>query len=121
MSAVFKLSLNEARQKDIHGQRLTYLPGLKSELEDQGREVRVDVTVLDQALLEAASNAPRQKPLDYLLPCWRRISRLHKGFRRNRDDDPKFSAICEARRICLSYCIFAITMPEMFGCVVAVK
>ncbi|GKZ85214.1 hypothetical protein AnigIFM56816_010980 [Aspergillus niger] len=115
LSAVFKLSLNEARQKDIHGQRLTYLPGLKSELEDQGREVRVDVTVLDQALLEAASNAPRQKPLDYLLPCWRRISRLHKGFRRNRDDDPKFSAICEARRICLSYCIFAITMPEMFG------
>lgn len=117
MSAVFKLSLNETRQKDIHGQRLTYLPGLKSELEDQGREVRVDVTVLDQALLEAASNAPQQKPLDYLLPCWRRISRLHKGFRRHREDDPKFNAICEARRICLSYCIFAITMPEMFGCV----
>ncbi|PYI06621.1 hypothetical protein BO78DRAFT_407305 [Aspergillus sclerotiicarbonarius CBS 121057] len=115
LSAVFKLSLNEARQKDIHGQRLTYLPGLRSELEDQGREVRVDVSVLDQALLEAASNAPRQKPLDYLLPCWRRISRLHKGFRRSREDDPKFNAIGEARRLCLSYCIFAITMPEMFG------
>ena len=117
MSAVFKLSLNETRQKDIHGQRLTYLPGLRSELEDQGREIRVDVSVLDQALLEAASNAPQQKPLDYLLPCWRRISRLHKGFRRSREDDPKFTAIGEARRLCLSYCIFAITMPEMFGCV----
>ncbi|PYH93723.1 hypothetical protein BO71DRAFT_326916 [Aspergillus ellipticus CBS 707.79] len=115
LSAVFKLTLNEARQKDIHGQRLTYLPGVRSELEDQGREIRVDVSLLDQALLEAASNAPRQKPLDYLLPCWRRISRLHKGFRRNREDDPKFNIICEARRLCLSYCIFAITMPEMFG------
>ncbi|RAH41627.1 ubiquitin-ubiquitin ligase UFD2 [Aspergillus brunneoviolaceus CBS 621.78] len=115
LSAAFKLTLNEARQKDIHGQRLTYLPGLRGELEEQGREVRIELSVLDQALLEAASNAPQQKPLDYLLPCWRRISRLHKGFRRPRDDDPKYSVICEARRMCMSYCIFAITMPEMFG------
>lgn len=118
LSAVFKLSLREDRQQDIHGHKLIYLPGLRSELENQGREPRIDTTVLDQALLEAASNA-QQKPLDYLLPCWRRISRLHKGFRRARDDDPKFGIICEARRLCMSYCIFAITMPEMFGCVPA--
>ncbi|OJJ44696.1 hypothetical protein ASPZODRAFT_134789 [Penicilliopsis zonata CBS 506.65] len=115
LSAVFKLSLDEGRQQDIHGHRLTYLPGLRSELEDEGRGLRVDTSVLDQALLEAASNADRQKPLDYLLPCWKRIQRLYKGFRRVRDDDPRFSVICEARRLCLSYCIFAITMPEMFG------
>ncbi|EYE97942.1 ubiquitin-ubiquitin ligase UFD2 [Aspergillus ruber CBS 135680] len=113
LSAVFKLSLREDRQKDIHGQRLYYLPGLRSELEDQGREPRIDSAVLDQALLEAATNAKR--PLDYLLPCWKRICRLHKGFRRPRDDDAKFNAICEARRLCISYCMFAITMPEMFG------
>lgn len=94
---------------------MTYLSGLKSELEEQGRDLRIETAVLDQALLEAASNAPQQKPLDYLLPCWRRISRLHKGFRRAREDDPKFKVICEARRLCLSYCMFAITMPEMFG------
>ncbi|KAB8246848.1 ubiquitin elongating factor core-domain-containing protein [Aspergillus flavus] len=115
LSAVFKLTLKEDRQRDIHGQRLTYLSGLKSELEEQGRDLRIETAVLDQALLEAASNAPQQKPLDYLLPCWRRISRLHKGFRRAREDDPKFKVICEARRLCLSYCMFAITMPEMFG------
>jgi ubiquitin conjugation factor E4 B len=115
LSAVFKLTLREDRQRDIHGQRLSYLPGLKNELEEQGRGLRIETAILDQALLEAASNAPQQKPLDYLLPCWRRISRLHKGFRRAREDDPKFNVICEARRLCMSYCIFAITMPEMFG------
>ncbi|KAL2809946.1 ubiquitin elongating factor core-domain-containing protein [Aspergillus granulosus] len=115
LSAVFKLTLNEGRQKDIHGQRLTFLPGLRSELQDQNRSLRIDSSVLDQALLEAASTQPEQKPLDYLLPCWKRITRLHKGFRRARDDDPKFQAICEARRLCMSYCIFALTMPEMFG------
>ncbi|BCR85178.1 ubiquitin-ubiquitin ligase UFD2 [Aspergillus chevalieri] len=113
LSAVFKLSLREDRQKDIHGQRLYYLPALRSELEEQGREPRIDSAVLDQALLEAASNVKR--PLDYLLPCWKRICRLHKGFRRPRDDDAKFNAISEARRLCISYCMFAITMPEMFG------
>ncbi|OJJ87033.1 ubiquitin-ubiquitin ligase UFD2 [Aspergillus glaucus CBS 516.65] len=113
LSAVFKLSLREDRQKDIHAQRLYYLPGLRGELEEQGRELRIDSAVLDQALLEAASNVKR--PLDYLLPCWKRICRLHKGFRRPRDDDAKFNAICEARRLCISYCMFAITMPEMFG------
>lgn len=115
MSAVFKLSLREDRQKDIHGQRLIYLPGLRSELEERGQESRIEAAVLDQALLEAASNFKR--PLDYLLPCWKRIRRLHKGFRRPRDDDAKFLVICEARRLCISYCMFAITMPEMFGCV----
>ena len=112
---MFKLTLNEERARDIHGQKLAFLPGLRSELESQGQELRVDTSTLDQALLEAASNAPRQQPLDYLLPCWKRIAKLHKGFRRAGDDDPKFGAICEARRLCISYCLFAITMPEMFG------
>lgn len=115
MSAIFKLSLREDRQQDIHGQKLIYLPGLRAELEEQGRDLRIDVSVLDQALLEAASNLDRQKPLDYLLPCWKRVSRLYKGFKKSRDDDPKFDVIREARRLCMSYCIFAITMPEMFG------
>lgn len=115
LGAIFKITLREDRQKDIHGQRLIYLPGVRSEFEDQGREPHIETAILDQALLEAASNVSLQKPLDYLLPCWKRITRLHKGFRRPREDDPKFNVICEARRLCTSYCIFAITMPEMFG------
>ncbi|KAL2013811.1 hypothetical protein VTN00DRAFT_1336 [Thermoascus crustaceus] len=115
LSAIFRLSLREDRQQDIHGHKLIYLSGLRSELEEQGRDLRIEVGVLDQALLEAASSVPNRKPLDYLLPCWKRVSRLYKGFRKTQDDDPKFNIVREARRLCMSYCIFAITMPEMFG------
>jgi ubiquitin conjugation factor E4 B len=108
------LTLKEEGQRDAHGKR-TYLPGLRGELQDEGRDLRVQVSVLDQALLEAASMAERQRPLDYLLPCWKRITKLSKGLRRTGDDDPKYQVLAEARRLCMSYCIFAITMPEMFG------
>jgi len=117
LSAVFRISLSEDRQQDVHGHKLIYLPGLRGELEEQGRDLRIDVGVLDQALLEAASSVSNRKPLDYLLPCWKRVSRLYKGFRKSQDDDPKFNIVREARRLCMSYCIFAFTMPEMFGCV----
>ncbi|KAL1999265.1 hypothetical protein VTN02DRAFT_4809 [Thermoascus thermophilus] len=115
LSAIFRLSLREDRQQDIHGHKLIYLPGLRSELEEQGRDLRLEVGVLDQALLEAASSVPNRKPLDYLLPCWKRVSRLYKGFRKTQDDEPKYNIVREARRLCMSYCIFAFTMPEMFG------
>ncbi|KAJ5143935.1 uncharacterized protein N7515_002722 [Penicillium bovifimosum] len=114
LSAVFRLTLKEEGHRDIHGTR-TYLPGLRSELQDGGKELRIQISVLDQALLEAASQAEGERPLDYLLPCWKRITKLHKGFRRTGDGDPKYQVLCEARRLCMSYCIFAITMPEMFG------
>ncbi|KAJ5172455.1 hypothetical protein N7492_005048 [Penicillium capsulatum] len=114
LSAVFRLTLKEEAGRDIHGQRM-YLPALKGELQDEGQELRIQILVLDQALLEAASKEERQRPLDYLLPCWKRITKLHKGFRRTSDADPKYQVLCEARRLCMSYCVFAIAMPEMFG------
>ncbi|KAJ5608200.1 hypothetical protein N7537_004819 [Penicillium hordei] len=114
LSAVFRVTLKEEGQRDIHGNR-TYLPGLRSELQGEGQDLRIQVAVLDQALLEAASKAERLRPLDYLLPCWKRITKLYKGLRRTGDNDPKYQVLCEARRLCMSYCIFAITMPEMFG------
>lgn len=118
LGAVFRLALKQGAQRDINGQRI-FLPGLQSELQGEGKELLIQTSNLDQALLEAASNVEQQRPLDYLLPCWKRITKLHKGFRRARDDDPKFQVLCEARRLCMSYCIFAITMPEMFGYVEA--
>ncbi|KAJ5339151.1 hypothetical protein N7452_005879 [Penicillium brevicompactum] len=114
LSAVFRLTLKEEGQRDIHGKR-TYLPGLRTELQNEGQDLRIKVSALDQALLEAATLAERQRPLDYLLPCWKRITKLSKGLRRSGDDDPKYQILVEARRLCMSYCIFAITMPEMFG------
>ncbi|KAL4809015.1 ubiquitin elongating factor core-domain-containing protein [Aspergillus unguis] len=116
LSAIFKITLNDKRTSDVHGHPLTFLAGVRSELEDQNRELKLDTSVLDQALLEAASDRGHgQKPLDYLLPSWKRVSRLHKNFKKSRPDDPKFEVICEARRLCMSYSVFAITMPEMFG------
>ncbi len=31
------------------------------------------------------------------------------------EDDPKLAILRETKRLCMSYCIFAVTMPEMFG------
>jgi ubiquitin conjugation factor E4 B len=115
LSAIFKITLKEDQQRDVHGQKLVYLPGLKGELEEQGADIRFSVDSLDQALLEAASNAGKQTPLEYLVPCWKRVSRLHKGFKKPNNEDPKFAIVKEARRLCMSYCIFAASMPEMFG------
>ncbi|KAL1996983.1 hypothetical protein VTN49DRAFT_7848 [Thermomyces lanuginosus] len=115
LRSVFRITLNEDQKKDVHGHPLTYLPGVRGELEEQGAELRISVGILDQALLEAGTIAGGQRPLDYLLPCWKRVQRLYKGFRKAHDDDPKYSVVQEARRLCISYCVFAITMPEMFG------
>ncbi|KAJ5176245.1 uncharacterized protein N7482_002122 [Penicillium canariense] len=110
LSDLFKLSLEESSfgKKD---QRV-FLPGLRSELQDEGQELRLHTAILDQALLEAASKAEKQRPLDYLLPCWNRI---HERMKKPDPDSRKWNIYCEAKRLCLSYCIFAITMPEMFG------
>jgi hypothetical protein len=117
LRALFSITLDENQQKNIHGQKLTFLPGVLSELKDEGLEIRISTGVLDQAILEAASNTGRDTPLDYLLPCWKRVRRLIKGFRKSSDNDPRFAVVSEAKRLCISYAVFAVTMPEMFGLV----
>ena len=116
LRAIFRVSLKEDQSVDAHGNKLIYLPGVRQELEAQEQPVSLSVGILDQALLEAASNTGDPKPLAYLLPCWKRVSRLFKGFRKQSQGEQKYAVIKEARRLCMSYCIFAATMPEMFGC-----
>ncbi|KUL83869.1 hypothetical protein ZTR_06560 [Talaromyces verruculosus] len=115
LRALFSITLDENQQKNIYGQKLTFLPGVLSELKDEGSEIKISTGVLDQAILEAASNTGRDTPLDYLLPCWKRVRRLIKGFRKSSDNDPRFAVVSEAKRLCISYAVFAVTMPEMFG------
>lgn len=109
LSAIFRITLNEA-QKDRF-----YLAGVRSDLEGEEAPVRISLGILDQAILEAASNTRNGKPLEYLLGCWKRISRQWRNVRPAGEADSKYNIVKEARRLCMSYCIFAVTMPEMFG------
>lgn len=115
LSNIFKITVDSDRRHDSHGQELIYLPGTRADLEENGCPVRLNVSVLDQALLEAATGLPDKKPLDYLLPCWKRVSKAIRSVKSTNRDDPKFQVLQEARRLCMSYCAFAITLPEIFG------
>lgn len=113
---LFRITLWEEHQHGAHGNHLQFLVGTRLDLEDSGQSVRLNVGMLDQALLEAASNLKQgTMPLDFLLGCWKRVSTQYKALRKAGEEDPKFVIVKEARRLCMSYCIFAITMPDMFG------
>lgn len=111
---IFRITLDTNNTRDAHGHRLYFASGVKSDLEDEGKPLRFTTDILDQAILESASSRTEGKPLDYLLGCWKRSSRLFRGMR-NDKDDPKHGVVKEARRLCFNYCIFAATMPDMFG------
>lgn len=116
LSSIFRVTLEDDHKQDSHGHPLHYLGGTRSELQDSGESLRLKTGILDQAILEAASNLEKNAtPLDYLLDCWKRVTRQFKALKKNGEQDPKFQIIKEARRLCMSYCIFAVTMPDMFG------
>lgn len=113
ISSVFRIALEESQRKDSSGNRLYYLPDVKSELSDQ--PLLFTTSILDQAIIEAASQTSDRKPLSYLLGCWKRASRLWRRVRDGKPSDPKYQVVKEVKRLCLSYTIFGITMPDMFG------
>ncbi|TAQ85089.1 hypothetical protein B7494_g6589 [Chlorociboria aeruginascens] len=114
LSHAFRITLDSDEPTDSPNHRSLYLKGLRQDLEDEGAEVRLTRDRLDSALLEAASAVPHNKSvLDYLLPCWKRINKALKGLKGYADQ--KDEILKEARRLCLSYCIFAVSMPDLFG------
>ncbi|KAE9977605.1 hypothetical protein EG328_001978 [Venturia inaequalis] len=116
LCSIFRITLDEEQKTDTSGARLNYLPGVRSDLEAESAELRINKNNLDQALVEAGSNAAEGKCFPYLLACWKRVMRQLRGPAKR--DDPtgeKMAILQEAKRICMSYCIFAVTMPEMFG------
>jgi ubiquitin conjugation factor E4 B len=115
LSNIFRITLDEGGH-DLSGYKLLFLPNLKQELEEAGEPLRLSVGSLDSAILEAASKVPHNKPvLDYLLPCWKRTTRALKGTRGHAAG--RDAVLKEARRLCMSNIIFAVTMPELFGLV----
>jgi ubiquitin conjugation factor E4 B len=113
LGAIFRVTLDPNHSRDGHGHQLYFLTGARSDLEEDSRPIRLTTDILDQAILESASSKSEGKPLDYLLGCWKRVSKLWRGMQNKQD--PKHAILKEARRLCFSYCIFAATIPDMFG------
>jgi ubiquitin conjugation factor E4 B len=113
LSAVFRVTLDEERIRDTHGHKLYFASAAKSDLEEEGKPLRLATDMLDSVILEAASSHTQGPALEYLLACWKRISKLYKSL--GNKTDAKHDIVKEARRLCFSYCIFAATMPDMFG------
>ncbi|KAI1374861.1 ubiquitin conjugation factor E4 [Hypoxylon crocopeplum] len=114
LSDIFRVTLDESKTTDSRGIKLTYLPELRAELEQSGEPVMLTALSVDSAILEAAKYVPTSKALlDYLLPCWKRVVRATKPSRPLSQE--KATVLNEAKRLCMSNCIFALTMPEYFG------
>ncbi|ROV93028.1 hypothetical protein VPNG_09416 [Cytospora leucostoma] len=116
ISHIFRVTTDEKRQTDLHGHKLTFLPDLTSELQGQNPDapLRLSSDNIEAAILEAATAFPHDRPLmDYLLPCWKRVVRARKGLRTSTPE--KEAVLQEAKRLCMSYCIFAITIPDLFS------
>lgn len=53
--------------------------------------------------------------MDHLIGAWRRSSKLERDTPAGRLDERKLYILKESRRIALSYAVYCVTMPEMFG------
>ncbi|KAI1266368.1 ubiquitin elongating factor core-domain-containing protein [Xylariaceae sp. FL1019] len=111
---VLHVTLDRTRKSNASGKQLTYLQGLAREITESGEPLKLSTSYIDSAILEAVAQIPHNIPLlDYLLPCWKRIMRASKPARR---PSPEREAVLEeARRLCMSNCIFALTIPDYFG------
>jgi ubiquitin conjugation factor E4 B len=113
LSHIFRVTADPERTTDTHGHKLAFLPGLSQDLRESGAALKLSIDVLDGAIVEAATATPQSAPiLDYMLACWKRVTRAIKLLRK--PDPDKVDTLKEARRICFSNCIFALTMPELF-------
>lgn len=110
-----RVTLSPEEVVDLNGNKLAFLQSTRRDLEDQNVPILLNVEVLEGAITEAANQAEDKNIFRYLLSCFKRFSRAIRSTRYSDDNDPKHDILKEARRLCMSYCVFAITMPEMFG------
>jgi ubiquitin conjugation factor E4 B len=116
LGQIFRITLDPEQKVNASNHKLIYLPNLRQELEDENVPVRLSKDRLDSAILEAASSIPHSKSiLDYLLPSWKRITKALKSLRGYAN--AKDAILKEAKRLCMSHCIFAVEMPELYGLV----
>lgn len=115
LKSIFRLSLDPSQSRDAGGNTVFPLPGLREELEADGKELRLSVDNLEQAIMEGGQNLGKVKTHDWLLSSWKRVNRIRRTFRDKTVENPKWDILTEARRLCMSWTIFALTLPDMFG------
>ncbi|KID97961.1 ubiquitin fusion degradation protein 2, partial [Metarhizium majus ARSEF 297] len=114
LSQVFRVSVDPHHMTTPQGQRLIFLPNLNQELNDSGDSLKLSIGNLDQATIEACSSWTLTKPLlEYLLPCWKRVVRASSTAKNV--SAPRQEILDEAKRLCMSNCLFALTMPALYG------
>jgi ubiquitin conjugation factor E4 B len=114
LGQIFRITLDPQQKTDASGHKLAYLSNLREELESENEPIRFSKDTLDQALLEACTDISHNKSIiDYLLPCWKRIMKALKNLRGY--TNAKDAILKEAKRLCMSNCIFAVQVPELFG------
>jgi ubiquitin conjugation factor E4 B len=114
LSQIFRITVNPHQMASSGGQRLIFLPGLNEELNEAREPLKITTANLDQAVLEAASSLPQEKPLmDFLLPCWKRAVKAASSSRF--PTGPKHEVHEESKRLALSHCLFSLTLPDLYG------
>ncbi|CAM1510471.1 Fc.00g008060.m01.CDS01 [Cosmosporella sp. VM-42] len=113
-SQIFRISVNPHKMITAQGHKLIFLPNLNEELNESEEPLKLTVNSLDQAIMEAASIWPHDKPLmAYLLPCWKRAVRASSTSKWT--EGPKSEVHDEAKRLAMSSCLFSLTMPALYG------
>ncbi|KAK4189914.1 ubiquitin elongating factor core-domain-containing protein [Podospora australis] len=114
LGTIFRISVDPARTQDAHGHKLMFLPNMNQELTEEGVPLKLSVERLDGALMEFGYLLPQDKSLfEALLASWKRVVKAIKSLRGATAE--KEAMLKEARRLCFSNCMFALTLPDMFS------
>lgn len=96
-------------------EHIVFLPELSQGLKDSNDPLKLSLDNIDSAIMEAATAWPRQKSLlSYFLPCWSRAQAQKRSPPRDTNEE-KMHVLSEAKRLCISNGLFAVTVPDLFG------
>nr|POE85510.1 ubiquitin conjugation factor e4 [Quercus suber] len=115
LRSIFRVTLDPEQLRDVHGHALVFLASTQDDLTESKSPWLINVEVLESAITEAASHVSGKKPFEYLLQCFKRTSRVMRSTKYSGPEDPKSDILKEAKRLCMSYCILSVTVPDLFG------
>lgn len=114
LRSIFRLTFEPSPAKDGPNAHFP-LPGLREELESDGKELRLSIDSLEQAIMEGGQNLGKLTPHDWLVGSWKRVNRFSRNIKDKTAENLRWNIVAEAKRLCMSWTIFALTLPDMFG------